>query len=147
MLDSSMRLVIVCVRNIKGQPETLLRIPSTSYASNSDPVSLTRTFCGGLMAPTMATLFGKFLFKRIHSNFQRCILVSINISPFAKLNLSVYLYVVKGGIAYLTIKGALRMYYQQKQYYRQAHRKIVDLETEQNATSSTNEPNRDMEQI
>jgi hypothetical protein len=52
----------------------------------------------------------------------------------------------KGGFAYLTLKGALRMYYQQKQYLRQAHRKIIDLEEETNLVNMLGQP-RDMEQI
>ena len=53
----------------------LPRMPTVSFASNSDPVSFTRTICGGLILPTIATLFGKILFQRVSSNFQRTIIV------------------------------------------------------------------------
>ena len=56
----------------------LPRMPAVAYPSNSDPVSFTRTICGGLVLPTISTIFGKLLFQRINSNFQRSIIVSVN---------------------------------------------------------------------
>jgi len=55
----------------------LPRMPAVAYPSNSDPVSFTRTICGGLVLPTISTIFGKLFFQRINSNFQRSIIVSI----------------------------------------------------------------------
>ena len=55
------------------------RVPAVAYASNSDPVSFTRTICGGLILPTIATIFGKLLFQRVKSNFQRSIIVRLKI--------------------------------------------------------------------
>jgi E3 ubiquitin-protein ligase MARCH5 len=55
----------------------LPRMPAVAHSSNSDPVSFTRTICGGLILPTIATIVGKLLFQRINSNFQRSIIVSI----------------------------------------------------------------------
>lgn len=85
----------------------LPRTPAVSYSSNSDPVSFTRTICGGLILPTIATLFGKILFKRVNSNFQRSII---------------------GGIAFIGLKGILKIYYKQQQFLRQAHRQIKNYE-------------------
>jgi E3 ubiquitin-protein ligase MARCH5 len=56
-------------------PSYLPRIP-TERNGNSNPASLTRLICGGLILPTIATIFGKFMFQRVHSNFQRTLLVS-----------------------------------------------------------------------
>ncbi len=53
----------------------LPRVP-TDRNGNSNPASLTRLICGGLILPTIATIFGKFMFQRVHSNFQRTLLVS-----------------------------------------------------------------------
>ena len=53
----------------------LRRVP-TERNLNSNPASLTRLICGGLILPTIATIFGKFMFQRVHSNFQRTLLVS-----------------------------------------------------------------------
>lgn len=53
----------------------LPRVP-TERNGNSNPASLTRLICGGLILPTIATIFGKFMFQRVHSNFQRTLLVS-----------------------------------------------------------------------
>jgi E3 ubiquitin-protein ligase MARCH5 len=52
----------------------LPRVP-TERNGNSSPASLTRLICGGLILPTIATIFGKFMFQRVHSNFQRTLLV------------------------------------------------------------------------
>ncbi len=35
---------------------------------------------------------------------------------------------LQGGIAYITIKGAMRIYFKQQQYLRQAQRTILDYE-------------------
>lgn len=78
-----------------------------SYSPNSDPVSFTRTICGGLILPTIATLFGKVIFKRVNSNFQRSII---------------------GGIAFIGLKGILKIYYKQQQFLRQAHRQIKNYD-------------------
>jgi hypothetical protein len=52
----------------------LPRLP-TERNGNSNPASLTRLICGGLILPTIATIFGKFMFQRVHANFQRTLLV------------------------------------------------------------------------
>ncbi|KAJ9598959.1 hypothetical protein L9F63_010553 [Diploptera punctata] len=84
----------------------------------SDPVSATRVLCSALLLPTVATIFGKLFFDSVPSNLQRTIL---------------------GGVAFITIKGALKIYHKQQQYVRQCQRKILDY-TDSNinmAASST----------
>lgn len=71
----------------------------------SDPVSATRVLCSALLLPTVATIFGKLFFDSVPSNLQRTIL---------------------GGVAFITIKGALKIYHKQQQYVRQCQRKILD---------------------
>ena len=95
--------------------EYLPRMPSVNYSSNSDPVSFTRTICGGLVLPTISTIFGKLLFQRINSNFQRSII---------------------GGIAFIGLKGIFKIYYKHQQFLRQAHRQIKNY-SETNSPSSS----------
>ncbi|CAF0737643.1 unnamed protein product [Didymodactylos carnosus] len=83
----------------------LPRLP-TERNQNSNPASLTRLICGGLILPTIATIIGKFLFQRVHSNFQRTLLVS-----------------------FIVTKGVAKIYYKQCQYIREAHREILNYET------------------
>ncbi|XP_014237689.1 E3 ubiquitin-protein ligase MARCH5-like [Trichogramma pretiosum] len=71
----------------------------------TDPASATRILCGALLLPTIATICGKIFFSSINSNFQRTIL---------------------GGVAFITIKGAFKIYYKQQQYIRQRQRRIMD---------------------
>jgi E3 ubiquitin-protein ligase MARCH5 len=85
----------------------LPRVP-TERNGNSNPASLTRLICGGLILPTIATIFGKFMFQRVHSNFQRTLL---------------------GGIAFIVLKGTAKIYYKQSQYIREAHREILNYES------------------
>ncbi|CAH1783592.1 unnamed protein product [Owenia fusiformis] len=95
-----------------------LRIPA-DYAPLSDPISATRVLCGALILPTIATIVGKLMFGSVNSNFQRTLL---------------------GGIGFITIKGALKIYFKQQQYIRQAQRKILDFDEEtQPSTSSPQE--------
>ncbi|XP_069835102.1 E3 ubiquitin-protein ligase MARCHF5 isoform X3 [Dendropsophus ebraccatus] len=71
----------------------------------ADHVSATRILCGALVFPTIATIVGKLMFSSVNSNLQRTIL---------------------GGIAFVAIKGAFKVYFKQQQYLRQAHRKILN---------------------
>jgi len=75
--------------NPNGGGDYLPRTPTVAYTSNSDPVSFTRTICGGLILPTIATIFGKLLFQRINSNFQRSIIVSSMIYDISFLEQSI----------------------------------------------------------
>ncbi|CAF0722576.1 unnamed protein product [Rotaria sp. Silwood1] len=93
----------------------LPRVP-TERSGNSNPASLTRLICGGLILPTIATIFGKFMFQRVHSNFQRTLL---------------------GGIAFIVLKGTAKIYYKQSQYIREAHREILNYESSTTTSSSS----------
>lgn len=76
----------------------------------NDPVSATRVLCGALLLPTIASLCGRIFFESINSNFQRTLL---------------------GGVAFITIKGAFKIYHKQQQYKRQCQRRVMDY-TESN---------------
>ena len=39
-----------------------------------------------------------------------------------------FIYFLKGGIAFVTIKGVLKLFYKQQQYLRQAKRKILNFD-------------------
>ncbi|XP_043255788.1 E3 ubiquitin-protein ligase MARCHF5-like [Colletes gigas] len=81
------------------------RAQSEEVPPMSDSVSATRILCGALLLPSIASICGKLFFESIHSNFQRTLL---------------------GGIAFITIKGAFKIYYKQQQYVRQCQRRIMD---------------------
>lgn len=114
--------LINLIFNPSGNSEYLPRTPAVAYSSNSDPVSFTRTICGGLILPTIATIVGKLLFQRINSNFQRSII---------------------GGIAFIGLKGIFKIYYKQQQFLRQAHRQIknYDAGTSSSSTQTSNSLN------
>ncbi|XP_043272257.1 E3 ubiquitin-protein ligase MARCHF5-like isoform X2 [Venturia canescens] len=81
------------------------RTQSQDVPRMSDPVSATRILCGALLLPTIASICGKIFFVSINSNFQRTLL---------------------GGVAFITIKGAFKIYHKQQQYVRQCERRIMD---------------------
>lgn len=81
------------------------RIPAEA-SPLADHVSATRILCGALVFPTIATIVGKLMFSSVNSNLQRTIL---------------------GGIAFVAVKGAFKVYFKQQQYQRQAHRKILNF--------------------
>lgn len=93
-------------------------VPNSMGAENdlpplSDPVSATRVLCGALLLPTIANLIGKVFFDSVKSNFHRTIL---------------------GGLSFIAVKGALRIYHKQQRYIRQCQRKILDY-TESNIST------------
>lgn len=73
-------------------------------------LSPTRIFCSALLLPTISTLIGKLFFRSIQNNLHRTIL---------------------GGLTYITIKGALKIYHKQMLYIRHSSRIILDY-TESN---------------
>lgn len=79
---------------------------STETPPFSDPVSATRVLCGALIFPTMAVLFGKLLFHPVRSNLQKTFF---------------------GGIAFLALKGVLKIYYKQQILIRQHQRRVLDF--------------------
>jgi E3 ubiquitin-protein ligase MARCH5 len=89
-----------------SDPRVVQRIPAET-GPLSDPISVTRVLCGALILPTIATIVGKILFGQVESNFQRTLM---------------------GGIAFVAIKGVLKIYFKQQQYIRQAQRRILNFE-------------------
>jgi len=103
-------------------PSALERSVSQDLPPLSDPVSATRILCGALLLPTVASVFGKILFENVHSNFKRAIL---------------------GGVAFIAIKGLLRIYHKQQQYVRTYERKIMDFNNDlTNINGSGDGPSR-----
>ena len=72
----------------------------------TDPISLTRIFCGALFFPTVATFLGASLYKSVPSQFKRTIL---------------------GGLTFVVVKGLLKIYHKQHQYIRQCQKQIIDI--------------------
>ncbi|CAK1541046.1 unnamed protein product [Leptosia nina] len=73
-------------------------------------LSPTIIFCSALVLPTICTIIGKIFFRSIKNNLHRTIL---------------------GGLTYITLKGALKIYHKQMLYIRNSSRKILDY-TESN---------------
>ncbi|KAI9552748.1 hypothetical protein GHT06_020628 [Daphnia sinensis] len=107
-------------KNIPRLPIVKDLLPTFQVASNcvrphaqgtetppfSDPVSATRVLCGALIFPTIAVLFGKLLFHPVRSNLQKTFF---------------------GGIAFLALKGVLKIYYKHQIFIRQHHRRVLDF--------------------
>ena len=87
-----------------GQTNEAIRTPSEP-APLSDAISATRVICGALLLPTVAQAVGHMLFDHIESNLQRTMF---------------------GALAFVGIKGAIKIYYRQQQWVRQAKRTILD---------------------
>jgi len=73
---------------------------------SSDPVSVTRTFCGALFFPTIATFLGSTLFEEVESPLKRAAM---------------------GGFCFVGAKGVLKIYHKQNQHIRQCKRLILDF--------------------
>ncbi|XP_049543541.1 E3 ubiquitin-protein ligase MARCHF5-like [Anopheles darlingi] len=71
----------------------------------SDPLSVTRLFCGALILPTVSSIIGRVFFSSVENNLRRTII---------------------GGLVFVTVKGVLKMYYQQRKYTRANRRLILD---------------------
>nr|CAD7428795.1 unnamed protein product [Timema monikensis] len=71
----------------------------------SDPLSATRILCSALLTPTIATIFGRMLFDNVHSNLQKTLL---------------------GGVAFIAIKGVLKLYHKQQHFVNHSRRRILD---------------------
>lgn len=80
-------------------------------------------------------MFGKVLFENVKSNFRRALLV------FYKSNLFDFQFeyfickvmqscILQGGVAFVAIKGILRVYHKQQQHVRQSKRTILDFNEE-----------------
>lgn len=87
-----------------GSSRYLPRVP-VEGPNSGDHLSVSRTLCGALIFPSIASLVGRLLFRRTSSNLQRTVL---------------------GGIAFVLIKGVLKVYFKQQQYVSQASRQILN---------------------
>lgn len=107
-----------------GTGRPVPRVPAeASY--QGDHVSISRILCGALVFPTIANLVGRVMFRRVSSNLQRTVL---------------------GGITFVAIKGALKVYFKQQQYLIQANRRIlnyVDQRSEDEEETMTPVDNED----
>ncbi|XP_054468410.1 E3 ubiquitin-protein ligase MARCHF5 [Anoplopoma fimbria] len=82
----------------------LSRVPADGFGAG-DHLSVSRTLCGALIFPSIASLVGRLLFGLMSSNLQRTML---------------------GGMAFVLIKGALKVYFKQQQCIIQASRNILN---------------------
>ena len=73
----------------------------------TDPVSVTRTFCGALFFPSVASFLGATLYDHVPSQIKRTLL---------------------GGLTFLVVKGVLKVYHKQHTFLRQCQRVILDYE-------------------
>ncbi|CAG05408.1 unnamed protein product, partial [Tetraodon nigroviridis] len=87
-----------------GSGPYLPRVPGDRLIAR-DHFPVSRTLCGALIFPSIASLVGRLLFRQMPSNLQRTIL---------------------GGIAFVLIKGALKVYFKQQQYISQVNRQILN---------------------
>merc|ERR1719494_1503485 len=71
-----------------------------------DFISTSRLLVGALMLPTMATICGNYLFKRVESPFKRALM---------------------GGAFFVGVKGVIKMYFKQQQYIRLSSREVEDF--------------------
>uniref|UniRef100_A0AAG5DNZ7 E3 ubiquitin-protein ligase MARCHF5 n=2 Tax=Anopheles atroparvus TaxID=41427 RepID=A0AAG5DNZ7_ANOAO len=91
--------------------------PSPSYPepfpnnsiNASEPLSVTRIFCGALILPTVSTIVGKMFFKSMKNDLHRTLL---------------------GGFAFVAIKGVFKIYFNQKKHNRAKQRHILDYTQE-----------------
>lgn len=74
-----------------------------------DPLSATRLLCGALLLPTVASLVGRLFFGRLAPS-QRSLL---------------------GGLAFVALKGAAKIYLKRHQYLRQCSRHVLNYEQRQ----------------
>jgi len=72
----------------------------------TDPISLTRIFCGALFFPTIATFLGATLYKQVPSQLKRTLL---------------------GGLTFALVKGVFKIYHKQHSYVRQCQKQILDF--------------------
>ncbi|XP_033502312.1 E3 ubiquitin-protein ligase MARCHF5 [Epinephelus lanceolatus] len=87
-----------------GGSRYLPRVPADGLGAG-DHLSVSRTLCGALIFPSIASLMGRLLFRRMPSDLQRTVL---------------------GGIAFVLIKGALKVYFKHQQCIIQASRHILN---------------------
>lgn len=72
----------------------------------NDPLGCTRMMCGALLLPSVSTIIGRLVFSKFTESHWRQSLL--------------------GGLAFLVIKGALKIYLRKSQYIRYSQRRIRD---------------------
>lgn len=87
-----------------GVSRFLSRGPADGLGAG-DHLSVSRTLCGALIFPSIASLVGRLLFGRVTSDLQRTLL---------------------GGIAFVLMKGALKVYFKQQQCIIHTRRLILN---------------------
>ncbi|KAG4080213.1 hypothetical protein HA402_008284 [Bradysia odoriphaga] len=95
-------------------------VPNQNVAILSDQLSGTRIFCGALLLPTFSAIFGRLFFESIQNNVHRTLI---------------------GGLTFIVIKGAFKIYFKQKQFVRRRQRKILDY-TDDNLSRFSQRDNR-----
>lgn len=93
--------------NSSAQPPATGQTPPAPIVS--DQVSGTRIFCGALLLPTFSVIVGRLLFDSVQNNVHRTLL---------------------GGLTFVAIKGAIKIYFRQKQLQRKKQRRILDYTVE-----------------
>ncbi|XP_002131907.2 E3 ubiquitin-protein ligase MARCHF5 [Ciona intestinalis] len=81
--------------------------PTQPHEAPAREIKFTRVFCGAMLFPTIATIVGKLGFRKVDGNLQRSFL---------------------GGIAFVAIKGILKIYLKQQIYSRLGQRRITNYE-------------------
>lgn len=81
----------------------------TNTPALTDPLSATRIFCGALFMPTVSAIVGRVFFESIQNNLHRTLI---------------------GGLSFIVVKGALKIYFKHKQHARKKQRRILDLTDE-----------------
>lgn len=90
----------------------------------SDPLSATRIFCGALFMPTVSAIVGRVFFESIQNNLHRTLI---------------------GGLSFIVVKGALKIYFKHKQHTRKKQRKILDF-TDENVRRARNQQQQQSQQ-
>lgn len=103
--DYLVRLWQRCSHKLHPGPGRYVPRVPVDGSNTGDHVSVSRTLCGALIFPSVASLVGRMLFSRVPSNLQRTVL---------------------GGIAFVVMKGILKVYFKQQQYIIQANRQILN---------------------
>lgn len=87
----------------------------------TDPLSATRIFCGALFMPTVSAIVGRVFFESIQNNLHRTLI---------------------GGLSFIIVKGALKIYFKHKQHTRKKQRRILDFTDENMHRARSEQPNQ-----
>lgn len=88
-----------------SDPSPSATAQSTTPSPVPNPASPTRIFCSALLLPTISTLIGNVFFDTVQNSLHRTLL---------------------GGLTYIAVKGALKIYHKQMLCIRQSRKKILD---------------------